>query len=206
MVPMVPTVAAPAVKKPVIRPVPVTGDNFISVSDSPLGPCVWIKFPIKVFVATAPGANGAQLVAEAKNAFNTWTQATGNKIRFEFVPTSNADMVVTWVTSQAGFTNQKEAGEASVDYHTQGKDKKTLKNPGDITRARIRLMVHAINNKEWQPGELRLVALHEIGHSLGLFGHSTNRNDIMYSENGARELSQRDINTVNMLYASVSGE
>jgi predicted Zn-dependent protease len=191
---------------PVIRKVAAAGDSFISAVDSSVGPCAWKKFPIKVFIDTAPVATAAQLQQEVKDAFETWTRASGNKLRFEFVPSQSADIVLTWVGSVAGFKNPKEAGEASVDYHAVGSAKRTLQNPGDIKVAHVKLLSKDINQHEWQPGELRLVALHEIGHALGIFGHSLKAGDIMYSEKGASELSARDINTINILYEFSPGD
>lgn len=44
-------------------------------------------------------------------------------------------------------------------------------------------------------------ALHEFGHALGIQGHSSNENDIMYAEtNQKTTLSRRDINTISLLY------
>ena len=55
-------------------------------------------------------------------------------------------------------------------------------------------------------------ALHEIGHALGISGHSDNPNDVMYGNNNAVTkfasifedetafLSKRDLNTITLLY------
>lgn len=193
--------------KPAITKVPVTGENFLSATDTPLGPCVWNKFPVKVYMDPAPGATAAQLQDDVKDGFETWTKVTGNKLRFEFVSTkNNADITVSWVTSASALADPTEAGEANVSYGSHVKGKTTLKSPGYISHAKMKFMTQDINHHAWRPGELRLVALHEIGHAIGIFGHSPNAHDIMFRQKGAPELSQRDINTVNMLYASVSGE
>ncbi|MES2461718.1 MAG: matrixin family metalloprotease, partial [Armatimonadota bacterium] len=43
---------------------------------------------------------------------------------------------------------------------------------------------------------------HEMGHALGMIGHSSDPNDIMYPTIGPLEVSQKDINTVATLYRS----
>ncbi|MBX9568590.1 MAG: matrixin family metalloprotease [Candidatus Obscuribacterales bacterium] len=191
--------------KPVITQVATSGDSFIASTNTSLGPCVWKKFPIKVYMDPAPGATGSQLESEVKEAFEIWTKVTGNKIRFEFTPKQSANITISWTPTTAGFRDPSEAGESSVDYSTPPGPKRTWDNPGDITRAKVRFSITDINHKEWLPGQFKLLVLHEIGHSLGVFGHSNNANDIMYSLKGAPALSQRDINTVNILYKSVSG-
>ncbi len=191
--------------KAIITPVATSGDSFIKATDTNLGPCVWRKFSIKVYMDPAPGATSAQLESEVKEAFDTWTKVTGNKIRFEFGPKQGADITITWTPTTAGFRDPSEAGESSVDYSTPPGPKRTWDNPGNITHAKVKLSTTDINHKEWQAGQFKLLVLHEIGHALGIFGHSNNANDIMYTLKGAPSLSPRDINTVNILYKAVSG-
>ncbi len=48
---------------------------------------------------------------------------------------------------------------------------------------------------------LKNVVTHELGHALGLLGHSPMRADLMYTETDeTSRLSQRDINTIKKLY------
>lgn len=48
---------------------------------------------------------------------------------------------------------------------------------------------------------LKNIVTHELGHALGLLGHSPVRADLMYPETDeTSRLSQRDINTINKLY------
>ena len=61
---------------------------------------------------------------------------------------------------------------------------------------------------------LQLAFLHELGHALGIFGHSTSKQDLMYaseitpgpknkpSEIHYAGLSERDINTLKHIYAT----
>ena len=49
---------------------------------------------------------------------------------------------------------------------------------------------------------LENVVIHELGHALGLFGHSPVRSDIMYPVTDEHSrLSQRDINTLKRIYS-----
>jgi len=49
------------------------------------------------------------------------------------------------------------------------------------------------------------VMLHEMGHALGLGGHSPTKGDVMFPSVGARALSERDRNTLRALYAVGNG-
>ena len=52
--------------------------------------------------------------------------------------------------------------------------------------------------------EIYAVAVHEIGHALGIMGHSSDRNDIMYpnTNNIGIHASARDFNTIREFYCS----
>ena len=47
---------------------------------------------------------------------------------------------------------------------------------------------------------LGLTAVHEMGHTMGLFQHTTDPADIMFTDPVATELSDRDISTIEALY------
>jgi len=56
-------------------------------------------------------------------------------------------------------------------------------------------------DKEIRLTILKNIVTHELGHALGLLGHSPVRADLMYPETDeTSRLSQRDINTINKLY------
>jgi predicted Zn-dependent protease len=48
---------------------------------------------------------------------------------------------------------------------------------------------------------LRNIIAHELGHALGLLGHSPNNNDMMFNiTDEYSRISERDLNTLNKLY------
>jgi tetratricopeptide (TPR) repeat protein len=54
--------------------------------------------------------------------------------------------------------------------------------------------------------KLKQIAMHQMGHALGLYGHSNDPGDIMYSDFKATELSERDIKTIQELYKPKEAE
>ncbi len=187
-------------------PNPAAG-NYVPSVDTPLGPCAWKRFPIKVFLPPAPVSYTKDMETDIREGFDTWTKLSQNRIAFQFVSSaSGADIVIGWASSRKDLHNPTESGEASVNYSTTGSGKRTLKNPGDITSAKITFVYVDLDNKPWSAGGMRAPALHEIGHALGLMGHSQNAGDIMYfQKNSVTEPSDRDVNTLFLLYKTVFG-
>ena len=55
-------------------------------------------------------------------------------------------------------------------------------------------------NKNFTSHEIYKTALHEIGHTLGIMGHSDSSEDIMYPSRNNMRLSERDLKTLVLLY------
>ncbi|MFX5214495.1 matrixin family metalloprotease, partial [Acinetobacter baumannii] len=81
----------------------------------------------------------------------------------------NASIKVLWTDKVSDLKNVAESGEAKLFL-----DQNSIKN------AEIWLLTQPINKSMVLTDNVfRLVALHEIGHALGLSGHTTNPDDIM---------------------------
>jgi tetratricopeptide (TPR) repeat protein len=48
--------------------------------------------------------------------------------------------------------------------------------------------------------KIKQIAMHQIGHAIGIYGHSDDPADIMYSDFKATKLSERDIKTIREIY------
>ena len=48
--------------------------------------------------------------------------------------------------------------------------------------------------------KIKQIAIHQLGHALGIYGHSSNPSDIMYANFTVNQLSERDIKTINVIY------
>ena len=73
------------------------------------------------------------------------------------------------------------------------------------TRRELRLPLRIYLNPRL-PGDdqmglcMGLTAIHEMGHTMGLFQHTTDPADIMFTDPVATELSDRDVSTIEALY------
>lgn len=50
--------------------------------------------------------------------------------------------------------------------------------------------------------KIKQIATHQMGHTIGIFGHSSDSKDIMFENFTALQLSERDINTIREIYKS----
>ena len=172
------------------------------------------KLPIKVFIADGRGVPGYRdfFYAALVDAFNQWMWALNNRLAWQLVPNeSNADVVCTWTDSRSDFQLHKftEQGE------TQLQQMPLANNPNEffISHATIKICTKLMFGIRPLIGnEVNNTCIHEVGHALGLNGHSPHWGDVMfpcsaptnllYGGAPLERLSSRDIATINYLYAS----
>lgn len=136
-----------------------------------------------------------------KKAFLDWEEALNHKIKIVFRKKAKpADTYVFWHKKMppSGLVRKKHNGAL-----TAGKNDSIVRD-GVIVQNDIHIY---LSHPEWNvtANTLYSTMLHEIGHLLGLAGHSPNPTDIMfsYSANGFHNImkpSPRDIKTLQLLY------
>lgn len=129
-------------------------------------------------------------VASVRDAFEEWG-ALRLPIRFMFVDDSaDAEVHVNW-----------------IDHFSEpisGRTRWTRDDDWVITDANITLAVHHHRGEQLDEEAMRAMAMHEIGHLLGL-DHTTDSLSIMAPRVRVRQLSSADRATVRLLYALPAG-
>jgi len=149
------------------------------------------RMPLKVFISDGRGVSGwnSGMKLAVVYAMRAWQTATHNRIYFTQVDSeANADIVVHW---------RKNFSDGILGISP-------LQTVGDtIVQSDVNLATYYPDSNAPIPSEdLKAIAVHEMGHAIGLRGHSPNPDDIMFFSKTRPQntLSQRDINTIGMLY------
>lgn len=153
---------------------------------------------LRVFINKAPGISGFRdtFPGFLIQAFNDWMKSLGDKLSFTLVADKDsADIVCDWTDAPKNVSGgNSERGAAFTD----------LKN-GFIRHASIVILITPIVNLgQLSDNAVRKACLHEVGHALGINGHSSNNRDVMYatvdSPTVQAALSSRDLATILKLY------
>ncbi|MFA6210347.1 MAG: matrixin family metalloprotease [Candidatus Obscuribacterales bacterium] len=148
------------------------------------------RLPIPVCIVSGKSVPGyrPQLESILKQAFDDWMIAGGGKIQFVFVDKLDGGQGITcqWTNDRAKLTSTVEDGETIVVPDAEG-----------ITSAKILLLtVPPKAMSTLTDNYARRVALHEVGHALGIAKHSSSASDIMfgtiYPEDKACALTEGD--------------
>jgi hypothetical protein len=154
------------------------------------------RMPISVYIASGAGCHGYRdnFPDIVKTAFQDWAAASNGLVSFRFVDQpATANIRVSWTDTTKVFSKVGDGGEC-VPYETGGM----------LTGATIKLMTRELLTPYASDDRVKGMALHEVGHALGIMGHSTSPKDAMYfSERvvAIPKLSDRDAKTVQALYS-----
>jgi hypothetical protein len=158
------------------------------------------KLPLKVFFQPSDGVPSYRisLLSTLRSCFDEWADASKGKLAWvEVADPESADIVVRWSSQARECSEGTEAGRTRTYAQLN-----TATNRGVIHKAEMVLLTR-LPDRELSDVEIRKAYLHEVGHALGIAGHSSNRGDIMYfavSNRGSTHLADRDIATINRLY------
>lgn len=180
-------------------------DYFMSVT--PGGKCFrWSqqKMPIRVFIAQGTPAIGFRdsFGQDLSDALNEWSQATDSRVTFVLVTDlQQSDIYCDWTSDPNRIVQSGTAVEGGLTKLTA---QQTDNGPDvRISRARMTILTMGSGGPR-NDNEMKKVCLHEIGHAIGLSGHSSSNQDIMFFSETNSDwpvLSPRDKATVCRLYA-----
>jgi len=145
--------------------VPAAGDYYWQIADASEGE-EWQNFPVRVFLGSAPEIKWQQ---GAREAYDIWAAV----FPMELAATPDrGDIRMGWEESQ--LLGQGHAGE-ELDWVQ-------IKRVGDQMTGRRIAVIRMDLSRNWSKDEMRAIVLHEMGHALGIKGHSETLKDIMYWE------------------------
>ena len=135
------------------------------------------------------------------NAVETYNELFGGLFKFQY--TNNKDKADVNIIVKPSFDEDEKSNEAFMLGLT---NTYLNENNNNIEKAKITLIYnHPIDKNKKIPSEdMYKVILHELGHAVGISGHSDNENDIMYPAlaKADEKLSQRDRITIKLLYSN----
>ncbi len=148
--------------------------------------------PLAVYVASGDALTGwrPEYVRQVAAAFAAWSRA-GVPMRFRLVDDSaRADVRVTW-----------------TDRFAEPISGRTVWSRDDrwwMIDASVTLALHHSDGAPLDADQVRAIALHEVGHLLGL-DHTADPANVMAPRVRVRELSAADEATVRLLYSVPAG-
>ncbi len=150
--------------------------HWVDRRDDPVRVWVQPKSPVRDWWPDFP--------ARARDAFYTWA-ASGVPIRFLFIDDSAAAEVrVRWV--------DRFPQAAGKTYWVRDQN-------WWIVEADVELAVHNPDGRGYDGTNIRTIALHEVGHVIGL-DHTGNPDNIMSARVQVANLSAADLRTASILY------
>ena len=151
-----------------------------------------VTTPVRVWVGSGPQIDGwdPSYPERVRDAFDEWSHL-GIPVRFTFVrDSSDADVHVSWLDH--------------FDSPISGKTIWARDGKWWIVTANIQLALHHNEGVLLDSKAVHAIALHEVGHLLGL-DHTADTANIMTERVRVRDLSEADRATMKLLYSLPPG-
>lgn len=159
------------------------------------------SFPLKVYISAPPEVPKSH-INEIKNAFVKWQDTTNGFISFVYVDNpEKADILCAYPKDFYRSCDSNQNSETSKQYFVYDDN-------GYIKTSNIELTYKDCNGEVYAEDLVYAFALREIGHALGLRGHSGMfQNKVLYyptpnkNESVRPEINLADINTLKLIYS-----
>lgn len=164
-------------------------DNYFSNAVTASGSfSIWQKMPVNVYIQNNPFSS------IVKSAFDVYNANFAGMISFNYVDNPNTAQITVTFPSRLERADEEQFVAGLTNNFSSGHD---------IQSSTIKLLTQKDGIK-FSSAFVYNTALHEIGHALGINGHSDNRADVMYPETQASTmmtLSSRDMATLKIMYS-----
>ncbi|MEG4914430.1 peptidase [Microcoleus sp. B7-D4] len=189
---------------PQVHPLPPTlanwqdstdsGDYFDQVKPPKFGHLLWSKFPIQVYVERPVDANKSEeWMAAVLDVVREW----GVYLPLEVVDSSEvADIrILRRAPPLRQGVLRSRSGEATYELYDRRDGDKT------VLSHRFSVYLNPTQVGKYVPATAA-TARHELGHALGIWGHSLMETDVLYFSHvrNPPPISARDVNTLKRVY------
>lgn len=186
-----------------------TGNYFSVVKPTPVGYLVWSQFPVKVYVERPTDST---VPSSSTRRFGDWVEAVLQAVRewSAYLPLevvtqpTGADISIlrsrppvrASINRETGRLNFPRARTAETRYEFYLSPSPEAPQPRLSHRFTIQL------GPDQSASYTLATARHELGHALGIWGHSPRETDAMYFSQvrDSPEISARDVNTLKQIY------
>jgi predicted Zn-dependent protease len=199
---------------PAVHPLPTTlaawqdvdelGDYFSAIQPTPIGYLVWSQFPVRVYVEPAlpnPTADGEGI----KERSQQWVEAVTAAVQewsvylpLQLVGNQAAADITIWrrlppLLREGNRPPRARSAETRYELYSY---------PLDQSSKRLSHRMTILLRPDQTSAYTRAAARHELGHALGIWGHSPVQTDALYFSQVRTppSISNRDINTLKRIY------
>ncbi|MDV3000826.1 MAG: hypothetical protein N5P05_002432 [Chroococcopsis gigantea SAG 12.99] len=170
------------------------GDYFGEIQFTNIGALIWSQFPVKVYIASK-GEEWRKVVTQAVEEWNTYLPLEIIEIEGE------ADIIIEREYPPRKVSIDPETGKLEIPRMRSAQTSYDLY----VSDSNPRILSHHMKIQlapNLPPSSLLAAIRHELGHGLGIWGHSPLETDALYFSQvrNPPPISARDVNTLKKVY------